>query len=287
MSASVNPRRLDFDHWLGPRIQDAFEETFLLFSESLPSQNLGFLDSKSGEIELDVGGRTFILKQSPNLLTSQRESGTTGAVLWKITPLVAEWLSTSPAILHDSTVLRPNSIIVELGCGITGLIGLVLASNVSDYVLTDQSYVMRTLQHNIESNATPVKVKGKKATNPANQPRAVQLDWENNAASLEGLGLQSSQTIDLVVVCDCVYNEYLVKPLVATLVDVCQLNNEVTQTGILIAQQLRSDTIFEQFLAALMNHFSVWRVTDEYLSADLHHGSGYALHIGVLRSSQR
>lgn len=284
MTASL--QLLDFDRWLGQPIQDSFEETFLLFSESLPSHNLGFLDSKVGDIELDVAGRTFTLKQSPNLLTSQREAGTTGAVLWKITPLIAAWLSTSPAILRDSSVLRTDSVVVELGCGITGLIGLVVAPQVSDYVLTDQSYVMKTLQHNIEANTQTFKSKGKRAKSHANRPKTAPLDWEKNTASLEGLGLQPSQSIDLVVVCDCVYNEYLVKPLVATLVDVCQLNTGQARAVVLVAQQLRSDTIFEQFLQTMMDHFDVWRVTNESLSPELRNGSGYAVHVGILKAPQ-
>ncbi len=50
-------------------------ETFLLFSQTLPSHTLGFVDGKAGIVEFDIGGKTFTFKQSPGLLNSQSGSG--------------------------------------------------------------------------------------------------------------------------------------------------------------------------------------------------------------------
>lgn len=267
----------------GDPIEDAYEETFLLFSQDCPSHNLGFVDSRAGEIDLEVAGRTLTLKQSPDLLTSQRATGTTGAVLWKITPLVGEWLASDPAILQNAAILNSESTVVELGCGITGLIGILLAPQVASYVLTDQAYVMRALQHNITANVSASKPVRKGTKPRLAQPTAVSLDWEINTPSLEGLGLRPDQTIDLIVVCDCVYNEYLVKPLVEALVDTCRLNNASKRATVLVAQQLRSEAIFELFLATLLERFDVWRLTDEQLAAGLRTGSGYAVHLALLK----
>lgn len=55
------------------------EETFDLFSQDLPSQNLGFVDSKSHVLELTVGGHDLTIHQSPAILSSNRAGGTTGA----------------------------------------------------------------------------------------------------------------------------------------------------------------------------------------------------------------
>ena len=54
-------------------------ETFLLFSQPIPSQNLGFLDPKAAELEVAVGGREYTIQQSPGVLESSRAGGTTGA----------------------------------------------------------------------------------------------------------------------------------------------------------------------------------------------------------------
>ena len=54
-------------------------EFFLLFSQSIPSQNLGFVDSKATSLELSIGGRDLTIHQSPTILSSNRDGGTTGA----------------------------------------------------------------------------------------------------------------------------------------------------------------------------------------------------------------
>ena len=86
-------------------------------------------------MEIEIAGHDYIVRQSPGLLNSNRDEGTTGAVLWKITPLLANWLASIPDILSD--VLHNDAVVVELGCGVAGLIGLVLARMVDCYILTD------------------------------------------------------------------------------------------------------------------------------------------------------
>jgi hypothetical protein len=54
-------------------------ESFLLFSQSIPSQNLGFVDSRTARLDLTVADRDLSIVQSPTLLTSYRGGGTTGA----------------------------------------------------------------------------------------------------------------------------------------------------------------------------------------------------------------
>jgi hypothetical protein len=54
-------------------------ETFLVFSQSIPSQNLGFVDSKATTLNLTVAGKDLSITQSPGILSSDRTGGTTGA----------------------------------------------------------------------------------------------------------------------------------------------------------------------------------------------------------------
>ena len=54
-------------------------EAFLLFSQSIPSNSLGFIDSKASELDITVMGRDLTIHQSPTLLSSNRKEGTTGA----------------------------------------------------------------------------------------------------------------------------------------------------------------------------------------------------------------
>lgn len=64
---------------LGPEITDHEEEAFLLFSQSIPSHALGFIDPKSTTLELTINGQDLTITQSPGVLSSNRAGGTTGA----------------------------------------------------------------------------------------------------------------------------------------------------------------------------------------------------------------
>jgi hypothetical protein len=54
-------------------------ETFELFAQDPPSQNLGFIDSRATTLELTIAGRDLTIHQSPSVLSSNRAGGTTGA----------------------------------------------------------------------------------------------------------------------------------------------------------------------------------------------------------------
>jgi len=54
-------------------------ESFLLFSQPLPSRDLGMVDSKATMLDVTIAGRDLTIEQSPSILASSREGGTTGA----------------------------------------------------------------------------------------------------------------------------------------------------------------------------------------------------------------
>ena len=54
-------------------------EAFLLFSQNIPTANLGFVDSRATEVEVAIRDVEYIIHQSPTLLSSARAGGTTGA----------------------------------------------------------------------------------------------------------------------------------------------------------------------------------------------------------------
>lgn len=204
-------------------------------------------------------------------------------MLWKIAPLLGEWLVSSPKWLADADILHAASTVVELGCGITGLLGLLLAEKVSNYLLTDQSWVMKTLRDNIDQNVSsqaPPRRHSKKvqAEIPCNL-HLVPLDWETDSPDLILSNIPSADHVDLVIICDCVYNEHLVEPLVQTLVDLSKIGPAGKSTSVIMAQQLRSDVVFETFLNAMLRQFNVWRIPDSLLSTALQSGSGYVVHL--------
>ncbi|OAX79098.1 hypothetical protein ACJ72_06587 [Emergomyces africanus] len=345
-------------------------EAFSLFSQEIPSQNLGFVDSRANTIGLTIQGRDLQIRQSPTILSSTRSGGTTGAVLWKITPLIAKWLSSKQNILWTSSILNQDSTVVELGCGISGLIALTLAPSVGHYIATDQEYVHKLLKENLEANATITtnvatpprrndhhrqrrgsrklpsnqSSKAQHSPSPSRPPHKgtstgnitfTELDWELDSpstlkqtimppSSLENPKTKQNQTdveqedpgFELLVACDCVYNDALIEPFVQTCADICRLRPGFTPmnhdaaplsqlshpptvtakrqpTVCIIAQQLRAPDVFESWLQAALAEFWVWRVCDEVLEKGmgeemglglgLKGGSGYVVHVLVLK----
>ncbi|KAF2734573.1 hypothetical protein EJ04DRAFT_564147 [Polyplosphaeria fusca] len=291
-------------HLLGPPVTDAEEEAFLVFSHTFPSQTLGFLDPKASTLDLTVAGRDLTIHQSRGLLTSDRKEGTTGAVVWKVTPLFAEWIA-SPNFLSQHGYLTSSTIAVELGAGVSGIVALSLSPQIKKYVATDQDYVLRLLRQNITENLPAVTPKAsKKRTTRHKKDRGSDgllspnietfaLDWETDSVvgltSLLKEGQTGDETtvggVDLVIACDCIYNDALIEPLNSTCAQICRLRPESHDkpTLCLIAQQLRSPEIFESWLASFNRYFHVYRVPDALITESFSEKSGLVVHVGVLR----
>ncbi|KAJ0421820.1 hypothetical protein BJY00DRAFT_311834 [Aspergillus carlsbadensis] len=317
---------LTFLSSIGQEVEDADEESFLLFSQDIPSSNLGFVDSKATTVDITIHDQDYTIHQSPTLLSSSRAGGTTGAVLWKITPLFAEWLSnTSTNPLWTSAHLTRNSAVVELGCGISGLTALALAPLVGHYLATDQEYVARLFRQNLESNPPPQQQQGQKSGSKGKGRKQQQqkgksktdssgsaalhpnitftsLDWElDNPDRLrqeiptlteEDQDSSSADTdpdtgFDLLISCDCIYNEALIAPFVRTCAEISALRRDTSRsrkpTICIIAQQQRSPDVFEAWLRETMRVFRVWRVDSSVLGGKLGSGSGYLVHALLLK----
>lgn len=280
-----------------------------------------------------------------------------------------------------SSTQTATATVIELGCGISGLVALSLAPLVKRYVATDQEYVRRYFRQNIEENISSLSlhyaapssksVKGLKnsrkidgasrkpgprgaarsagkqakqsvisnGTGPGSDEnisniKFVSLDWEQDIPSnntLHGSDHNNDEEeekdgFDLLISCDCIYNEALIPSFVRTCADVCRLrriqpsfssitntdrpanndnnnnssnsnnNNRDRQNGleepknptiVIIAQQQRSPDVFEAWLRESLKYFRVWRVdkfdTTTYNSSGLEDGSGYVVHVLVLR----
>ncbi|KAK8147159.1 hypothetical protein G3M48_002059 [Beauveria asiatica] len=306
---------------LEPEIEDADEETFLLYSQPLPSSDLGFVDPRARTVEARVGGVDYTIHQSPGVLSSDRAGGTTGAVLWRISPVFADWLASPTNFLFAASLLGRASTVLELGCGISPLNALALAPRVAAHLLTDQAYVQRLVQLNIDTNITgAAAAAAAAATTVASTPRSAsrrkskltsppQPQPPHNAAriSFETLDWETDQlpprrSYDAVLACDCVYNDALIAPLVQTCAEACRRRRQewerdeetATATAMgedkslrpslcIVAQQLRDDDVFRAWLAAFVGEFRVWRVSDDKLPEELRPSAGFVVHIGILR----
>jgi hypothetical protein len=207
--------------------------------------------------------------------------------------------------LSKAGYLSSDTTALELGAGVSGIVALTLGPLIKKYVATDQDYVIRLLKQNIVENL-PTETKGarKKTNSKSQRPQppskaaspcieTVQLDWEldsvSSLPSLLGQGqtsLDGDNGVDLVIACDCIYNEALIEPLNNTCAQICRLrsaDNREKPTLCLIAQQLRSPEVFETWLKSFHRHFQVWRVPDELITPALRENSGFVVHVGILR----
>lgn len=192
---------------------------------------------------------------------------------------------------------------LELGCGVSGIIGLALGPLVRQYTLTDQEYVMKLLNQNLLENMPSTSVSASKGRKSKPRPQkglatgklsgnitTRPLDWETDEVSFIVAGQEDGKrSFDAIMACDCIYNDALIPPLVQTCADACQLrksqvkDSESKPTLCIIAQQLRSPEVFENWLKAFHKVFKVWRLPDTYLPKELASNSGFVIHVGVLR----
>ena len=226
------------------------------------------------------------------------------AVLWKMSTLFAEWISSRDNVLFHESVLNSESLVLEIGCGVSGLVGLALAPWVGRYIATDQDYVLKILRRNIEENSTSPKpmrahkhvgkstLAGPSPAVAGTNIEAMLLDWEESSVtSLPGvLGKNGLDNFDAIVACDCIYNDALISPFVRTCSELCRLGNGVEHgrpTVCLVAQQLRSPEVFEAWILEFHKTFKVWRIPDELLMNGLKDNPGFVIHIGILRDPRR
>lgn len=178
-----------------------------------------------------------------------------------------------------------------------------MARRIGRYIATDQEYVFKLLKANIEDNtpkgsnsgSSVTKHDGKGHVNGSASARSkievLALDWESslvsNLPTMMGTNsLEVSQSIGAVIACDCIYNESLIHPFVHTCADICQLADLAEKpTLCIVAQQLRSHPVFEAWLKAFHKLFRVWRMPDDLLIDGLKEGSGFVVHVGILRKA--
>jgi hypothetical protein len=221
-------------------------------------------------------------------------------VVWNVTPLFAEWVA-SPNFLSDAGYISASSVALELGTGVSGVVALTLAPKINKYIATDQDYVIRLLKRNISENTPSSSTPAPKKTNARNrrsqtareQPQGsvetLELDWElDSVSSLPSvLGHDRDRSgVDLIIACDCIYNDALIEPLNNTCAQICRLRTQdqgEKPTVCVVAQQLRSPDIFEGWLKSFHRSFHVWRVPDQHLTGPLRENTGFIVHVGILR----
>ena len=236
------------------------------------------------------------------------------SVVWKITPLFADWMTSSANPLFGCGILHRGSNLLELGCGCSGILAMTLAPRVDRYIASDQNYVMKLLKENLDQNSNAREEKGpssgsrsrrhdegrKTSRLSSSKPliSTLTLDWEHDRIVHGTLFCEESAVgrrgLDAVIACDCIYNQALIDPLVQTCVDACNLRTCTSTpdetrppTICIIAQQLRSPDVFQAWLTVFHASFRTWSIPNELLTDQIKSGSGFVVHVGILRDRSR
>lgn len=229
-------------------------------------------------------------------------------MLWKISPIFAGWLA-SPTNFLFPTLLNASSAVLELGCGISPLNAFALAPRVAAHTLTDQAYVQRFIQRNLDENRSLILSSSSSSRAPSSRKSKTKpgkaaaaednvgitfatLDWETDSP-VPPAPPALRRSFDAVLACDCVYNYALIPPLVQTCAEACRLRQKEEEDSgeevgarpslCIVAQQLRNDDVFKSWLEAFVKDFRVWRVSDDKLPEALRPSAGFVIHVGILR----
>ncbi|ODV85345.1 hypothetical protein CANARDRAFT_23414 [[Candida] arabinofermentans NRRL YB-2248] len=254
-----------------------------------PNRGLGYI-SRASALPISVGTIFELqVEQSVSLFndSNNNNGSTTGWLTWSISPLMVEWL----------LECEPNnpfynkfekSTVVELGSGISGLLGCTLALKCSKFICTDQAPLLKLLKRNIFNNVSNIgsttiielnnhddkkkplgklnKIKKTKQDIP--MVEVVEYDWEETYND-EILRLLDNDYPDFLITCDTVYNPYLIPHLVNAMDN---LSNRATH--VIVGLQLREESLLQTFLEEATEKFEVYSVNDDILSDELRQGYG-------------
>ena len=137
--------------------------------------------------------------------------------------------------------------VAELGAG-TGLVGITAATLGANVVISDLPIYVNAIQENIEYNRDIMH----------GEASALSIDWtEPVAEDLVG-------SADVVIVCDCVYYEASLQPLVRTIKD---LLRNASNSCVIFAYEERPDKmlLYQQFFELLHKHFVVKEILNKRL----------------------
>lgn len=262
------------------------------------------LAPKAQSLAVEIGRHELTVVQSPGLLQSNRDGGTTGAIVWRTSLFLARWLMQSNNLLSNTGVLKSGGSVIELGAGCSGIVSAVLATKLGSegtIIASDMHPVTKLLQKNIDSHIQVLNASQSKAPRTPGLARinVTNFDWEQDEACsfLSSQGLEYG--VDATIACDCVFNYALIQPFLDTCRDICRARQSCIQlqgntdtmsdlsmlcpTVCIVVQQIRQPDVLEEWLKAALNLFTVWRIPSHISGDDLAPVAGRVMHILALK----
>ncbi|OBA22509.1 hypothetical protein METBIDRAFT_39159 [Metschnikowia bicuspidata var. bicuspidata NRRL YB-4993] len=265
--------------------ESLYEHVFAAHTEHRPCahQHLGYVDKSADKINvcLPRAGVDLSVQQLLLSLSSGTQLSSTGFICWQTALYFADWaVAFAPCPL--AAVLHKDSVVLELGAGVSAVLAAVVGPRVGHYVASDQAHLLKLMKQNFRANVVSQRYDSNTcAKDRDHAPRRldaaakwsqidfVALDWEGPGPGTRRFAeLTGRPHADVVVACDTIYNSYLIAPFLA-----CMALAMCEHTVAVVAMQLRDEAITEEFLErALQAGLRVFQVRDEHLTPELIEG---------------
>eukprot|EP00889_Picochlorum_renovo_P008059 jgi/Picre1/35089/NNA_002552.t1 len=221
-----------------------------------------FNSSESREVTVDMFGSQIVLRQDP----CSRNLGTT---VWDASIVLAKYVEKN----FSGKSRVKGKTVVELGAGVSGLVGMSFALQGAHVTVTDiTDAVLDTLRHNVEYNLSPatLRLNQSQMAGAVGQVNVVELDW-----SIPSHFERVSPPVDYIVAADCVYNE----DSVSMFLDAVQALFGPRSIG-LVCNEFRSESVHAEFMSKFSKHFSMKKVPSSKMDKQYIHP---LIHIYILK----
>ena len=196
-------------------------------------------------VDLPTTGVTLRLSQDPN-------SGNLGLTVWDASIVLAAWADRNSRKGELCRARVAGKRVVDLGSG-AGVAGLALALLGADVLLTDVAPVLPLLRTNADVNLGPAALRSLPGgSGSAGKVTVLEYDWLDK--STWGPVLAGGPA-DYLLMCDCVYKEAMVAPLLAAVLALCGPGRKTT---VVCVNEFRSASVQAAWSETFSQHFT-WR----------------------------
>jgi len=196
-------------------------------------------------VDLPTTGVTLRLSQDPN-------SGNLGLTVWDASIVLAAYADRNSRKGDLCRARVSGKRVIDLGSG-AGVAGLALALLGADVTLTDVAPVLPLLRTNADVNLGPAARRSLPGgPRSAGTVAVLEYDWLDPSTWPPVLACGPA---DYLILCDCVYKEAMVEPLLAAVLALCGPGRKTT---CVVVNEFRSASVQEAWVAAFSRHFT-WR----------------------------
>ena len=225
----------------GRVVTEGWDEVYLLFTlNASDTSSLGYVDSRSGSLDLGLPGLKGSISVSQDTTALQNTRGNTGSIVWRSSLHLASVLAQKHKPLVSLTELN----VIELGAG-TGALAALVGHLARRWMATDQVELLPLLRRN-GVHAEPLDWNDFTTQVPSAKERVVR----------QALHQLDGDFPDLIVASDCVYNPALYECLTATLTAL----TKPSHTVVLLVAQMRTEEGMAEFLDAWIQSHPSWYI---------------------------